>query len=176
MTFGKVQIASSPILTDETKLRPFCRRGDWQRDRNSSLRAPTWGGGGLDSCSIRRILHFFDLVAFDDEEVCVSLRRAQVPTERFQQTSAEPLARSVRRTMRAGEPGFGSRLPGRTSALSRSLSSSRATSSGKRSFSSLASLTMRSGRTPNQALQPTRMLVTFRAYARPAPSTRVADL
>ena len=29
---------------------------------------------------------------------------------------------------------------------------------------------------PNQALQPTRMLVTFRAYARPAPSTRVADL
>ena len=27
---------------------------------------------------------------------------------------------------------------------------------------------------PNQALQPTRMLVTFRAYARPAPSTRVA--
>ena len=31
-------------------------------------------------------------------------------------------------------------------------------------------------REPNQALQPTRMLVTFRAYARPAPSTRVADL
>jgi hypothetical protein len=31
-------------------------------------------------------------------------------------------------------------------------------------------------RKPNQALQPTRMLVTFRAYARPAPSTRVADL
>ena len=29
---------------------------------------------------------------------------------------------------------------------------------------------------PNQALQPTRMLVTFRAYAQPAPSTRVADL
>ena len=29
---------------------------------------------------------------------------------------------------------------------------------------------------PNQALQPTRMLVTVRAYARPAPSTRVADL
>jgi hypothetical protein len=29
---------------------------------------------------------------------------------------------------------------------------------------------------PNQALQPTRMLVTFRALARPAPSTRVADL
>ena len=29
---------------------------------------------------------------------------------------------------------------------------------------------------PNQALQPTRMLVTFRACARPAPSTRVADL
>ena len=29
---------------------------------------------------------------------------------------------------------------------------------------------------PNQALQPTRMLVTFRADARPAPSTRVADL
>ena len=28
----------------------------------------------------------------------------------------------------------------------------------------------------NQALQPTRMLVTFRAFARPAPSTRVADL
>ena len=28
----------------------------------------------------------------------------------------------------------------------------------------------------NQALQPTRMLVTFRADARPAPSTRVADL
>ena len=28
----------------------------------------------------------------------------------------------------------------------------------------------------NQALQPTRMLVTFRACARPAPSTRVADL
>ena len=31
-------------------------------------------------------------------------------------------------------------------------------------------------RVPNQALQPTRMLVTFRADARPAPSTRVADL
>ena len=31
-------------------------------------------------------------------------------------------------------------------------------------------------KTPNQALQPTRMLVTFRAYARPVPSTRVADL
>ena len=30
--------------------------------------------------------------------------------------------------------------------------------------------------TPNQALQPTRMLVTIRAYARLAPSTRVADL
>jgi len=30
--------------------------------------------------------------------------------------------------------------------------------------------------TPNQALQPTRMLVTVRAYARLAPSTRVADL
>jgi len=30
--------------------------------------------------------------------------------------------------------------------------------------------------TPNQALQPTRMLVTCRADARPAPSTRVADL
>jgi len=29
---------------------------------------------------------------------------------------------------------------------------------------------------PNQALQPTRMLVTCRADARPAPSTRVADL
>jgi len=29
---------------------------------------------------------------------------------------------------------------------------------------------------PNQALQPTRMLVTFCAYAQPAPSTRVADL
>ena len=29
---------------------------------------------------------------------------------------------------------------------------------------------------PNQALQPTRMLVTIRAYARLAPSTRVADL
>ena len=29
---------------------------------------------------------------------------------------------------------------------------------------------------PNQALQPTRMLVTFHAYAWPAPSTRVADL
>ena len=29
---------------------------------------------------------------------------------------------------------------------------------------------------PNQALQPTRMLVTVRADARPAPSTRVADL
>ena len=29
---------------------------------------------------------------------------------------------------------------------------------------------------PNQSLQPTRMLVTFRACARPAPSTRVADL
>ena len=28
----------------------------------------------------------------------------------------------------------------------------------------------------NQALQPTRMLVTFCAYAQPAPSTRVADL
>ena len=35
-------------------------------------------------------------------------------------------------------------------------------------------LMWRSG--PNQALQPTRMLVTFRACARPAPSTRVADL
>jgi len=31
-------------------------------------------------------------------------------------------------------------------------------------------------KTPNQALQPTRMLVTVRADARPAPSTRVADL
>jgi len=29
-------------------------------------------------------------------------------------------------------------------------------------------------KTPNQALQPTRMLVTFHAYAWPAPSTRVA--
>ena len=29
---------------------------------------------------------------------------------------------------------------------------------------------------PNQALQPTRMLVTFCAYAQLAPSTRVADL
>jgi hypothetical protein len=29
---------------------------------------------------------------------------------------------------------------------------------------------------PNQALQPTRMLVTFCACAQPAPSTRVADL
>ena len=29
---------------------------------------------------------------------------------------------------------------------------------------------------PNQALQPTRMLVTIRAYARLAPSIRVADL
>jgi hypothetical protein len=29
---------------------------------------------------------------------------------------------------------------------------------------------------PNQTLQPTRMLVTCRADARPAPSTRVADL
>ena len=29
---------------------------------------------------------------------------------------------------------------------------------------------------PNQALQPTRMLVTFCADAQPAPSTRVADL
>ena len=28
----------------------------------------------------------------------------------------------------------------------------------------------------NQALQPTRMLVTFYAYAQPAPSTHVADL
>ena len=32
------------------------------------------------------------------------------------------------------------------------------------------------GEGPNQALQPTRMLVTFHAYAWPAPSTRVADL
>ena len=30
--------------------------------------------------------------------------------------------------------------------------------------------------TPNQSLQPTHMLVTFRADARPAPSIRVADL
>jgi len=29
---------------------------------------------------------------------------------------------------------------------------------------------------PNKAMQPRRMLVTFRAYARPAPSTRLADL
>jgi hypothetical protein len=29
---------------------------------------------------------------------------------------------------------------------------------------------------PNQAMQPRRMLVTFRACARPAPSTRLADL
>ena len=29
---------------------------------------------------------------------------------------------------------------------------------------------------PNKAMQPSRMLVTFRAYARPAPSTRLADL
>ena len=33
-----------------------------------------------------------------------------------------------------------------------------------------------SRRRPNQALQPTRMLVTFCAFAQPAPSTRVADL
>ncbi len=29
---------------------------------------------------------------------------------------------------------------------------------------------------PNEALEPTRMLVTVRAYARPAPSTRAAQL
>ena len=37
-------------------------------------------------------------------------------------------------------------------------------------------LPSRSREEPNQALQPTRMLVTIRADARLAPSTRVADL
>ena len=97
----------------------------------------------------------------------VGVRARKLPTKHFQQTSAEPLACFVRRAMRVNWKVSGSRLSGRTSTLTHSLPSRSATSSGDYTF-------VRP--TPNQALQPTRMLVTFCAYAQPAPSTRVADL
>ena len=104
------------------------------------------------------------------------MRAIKLATKRFEQTSAEPLACSVRRAMPAGLKVSGSRLSGRTSALTHSLPSRSATSPSKRAVSRRVLQMYQSAHSPNQALQPTRMLVTFRAYARPAPSTRVADL
>ena len=104
------------------------------------------------------------------------MRAIESPTMRSQQTSAEPLACSVRRAMPAGLPVVSSRLFGRTSALPRSLPSRSATSSAMRSVSRRVFQKYKYAHSPNQALQPTRMLVTFHAFAWPAPSTRVADL
>ena len=104
------------------------------------------------------------------------MRAMSLPTKRFQQTSAEPLACSVRRAMPAGLKVSGSRLSCRTSARAHSLPSRSATSSAMRSISRRVFQIYQCAHSPNQALQPTRVLVTFRAYARPAPSTRVADL
>ena len=118
----------------------------------------------------------FESDRFADEGFCKELPKqvfrsvegkARVTVTRFQQTSAEPLACSVRRSMRCSFKISTSRLSGRTSARALTLPSSRATLSGIYTFWR---------RTPNQALQPTRMLVTFCAFAQPAPSTRVADL
>ena len=106
----------------------------------------------------------------------VGVRARKSSVKRLQQPSAEPLACFVRRAMSAGERDFSSRLSARTSALSRSLPSRSATSSGKRSVLRRVFQMSQCAHTPNQALQPTRMLVTCRADARPAPSTRVADL
>ena len=93
--------------------------------------------------------------------------RSRVPAKRLQQTSAEPLACFFRRAMRCSFKVLTQRSSGRTSALTHSLPRRSATSSGDYTF-------LR--RTPNQALQPTHMLVTDRADARSAPSIRVADL
>ena len=86
---------------------------------------------------------------------------------RVQQTSAEPLACFVRRATRCSLKAFTSRLSGRAPARPLSFPTWSATLSGMDASQYQA---------PNQALQPTRMLVTIRAYARLAPSTRVADL
>ena len=99
-----------------------------------------------------------------------------LPVMRFQQTSAEPLDCFVRRALPAGLRVFTSRLSGRTSARAHSLPSRSATSSAWRLVSTCVLQKFQCAHSPNQALQPTRMLVTFCAYAQPAPSTRVADL
>jgi hypothetical protein len=110
--------------------------------------------------------------------------REASPMLHLKQTSAEPLACSVRQMMRraAKKEHSVSRDSDRAPARRLALPSWPAISSG--SFAqadSLSAITQTCGcmprvKTANQALQPTRMLVTFRAYARPAPSTRVADL
>ena len=111
---------------------------------------------------------------FRSSDMKCRMRAIKLPTTRFQQPSVEPLDCFVRRAMPAGLRAFTSRLSGRTSALPRSLPSRSATSSAMRSVSRRVFQMYRCAHTPNQALQPTRMLVTFHAYAWPAPSTRVA--
>jgi len=108
--------------------------------------------------------------------LAIGVRARKLPMKRFQQPSAEPLACSVRRAMPTGLEVFGWHLSGCTSALTHSLPSRSATSSARRSVSRRVFQMFQCAHTPNQALQPTRMLVTFCAYAQPAPSTRVADL
>jgi len=106
----------------------------------------------------------------------VGVRARKLPMKRFEQPSAEPLDCSVRRAMPAGLKISSKRVSGRTSALPHSLPSRSATWSAVRLVSRRVLQNYQCAHSPNQALQPTRMLVTFRACARPAPSTRVADL
>jgi len=110
--------------------------------------------------------------------------RESSPALRLKQTSAEPLACSVRQMMRraAKNEHLVLRDSDRAPARRLALPSWPAISSGSVARADLLPAITRTCRctprvkTANQALQPTRMLVTFRAYARPAPSTRVADL
>jgi len=110
--------------------------------------------------------------------------RENSPALRLKQTSAEPLACSVRQLMRraAKKEHLVSRNSDRAPARRLALPSWPAISSGSFARADLLSAITRTCRcsprvkTANQALQPTRMLVTFCAYAQPAPSTRVADL
>ena len=110
--------------------------------------------------------------------------RENSPALRLKQTSAEPLACSVRQMKRSAAKNEhlvlrdSDRAPARRLALP----SWPAISSGSFARADLLLAITRTCRcsprvkTANQALQPTRMLVTVRADARPAPSTRVADL
>ena len=110
--------------------------------------------------------------------------REKSPAKRLKQTSAEPLACCVRQMMRstAKKEHLVLRDSGRAPARRLALPRWPATSSGSFARADWPLAIARTGRctprvqTANQSLQPTRMLVTFHAYAWPAPSTRVADL
>ena len=120
------------------------------------------------------MIESFEMLAF----------RETSPTSRLKQTSAEPLACSVRPMRRgaAKKNHLVLRDSGRAPARRLALPCWPATSSGGFARADSLLAIARSSRcespveTANQALQPTRMLVTVRADARPAPSTRVADL